>query len=119
MCVREQRHEKPEVFVLFISPETKSTLAIPISQLTVEAVRQQLAESNAAFSEQSTPEETQFTGRPKNHETQKMGPTERCAPVCGRVLRAATSRADSDHRRNHRHRDRSVRRDGGESEGRS
>jgi hypothetical protein len=97
--------EKSEALVLFISPKTKSTLAIPISQLTAEAVREQLAESNASFSERSTPEETQFTGRPKNDETQKMGPTGRCAPVCGRILRAAASRADSDHRRNHRRRD--------------
>jgi hypothetical protein len=82
--------EKSEAFVLFISPETKSTLAIPISLLTVEAVRQQLAESNAAFGEQSMPKGTQFTGRPKDHETQRIGPTERCAHVCGRVLRVSS-----------------------------
>jgi hypothetical protein len=35
--------------VLFISPKTRSTLGIPISRLTVDAVRRQLAESDAAF----------------------------------------------------------------------
>jgi hypothetical protein len=38
-----------ESIVLFISPQTRSTLGIRISRLTVEAVRVQLAESNAAF----------------------------------------------------------------------
>jgi len=41
--------EKMESIVLFISPQTRTTLGIPISRLTVEAVREQLAESNAAF----------------------------------------------------------------------
>ena len=67
--------EKSEAIVLFISPKTKSTLAIPISQLTVEAVREQLAESNAAFSERSTPEETQFTGRVESNESREIGRT--------------------------------------------
>jgi hypothetical protein len=35
--------------VLFISPETKTTLGVPLSRLTVEAVRKQIIESNAAF----------------------------------------------------------------------
>jgi hypothetical protein len=38
-----------ESIVLYISPQTKTTLGLPVSQLTVEAVREQLAESNAAF----------------------------------------------------------------------
>ena len=38
-----------ESIVLFISPQTKSTLGLPISGLTAEAVREQLAESYAAF----------------------------------------------------------------------
>jgi hypothetical protein len=42
-----------ESIVLFISPETRSTLGIPMSRLTVAAVREQLAESNAAFAEAS------------------------------------------------------------------
>jgi hypothetical protein len=42
---------KMESIVLFISPQTRTTLGIPMSRLTVEAVRQQLAESNAAFAE--------------------------------------------------------------------
>jgi hypothetical protein len=40
---------KIESGVLFISPQTRTTLGIPISRLTVEAVRRQLAKSNAAF----------------------------------------------------------------------
>lgn len=43
--------ETMESIVLFISPQTRSTLGIPISRLTIEAVREQLAESNAAFTE--------------------------------------------------------------------
>jgi hypothetical protein len=42
-----------ELIVLFISPQTRSTLGIPMSRLTVEAVREQLAESNVAFAEAS------------------------------------------------------------------
>jgi hypothetical protein len=34
-----------------MSPQTETTLGIPISRLTVEAVREQQAESNAAFTE--------------------------------------------------------------------
>jgi hypothetical protein len=41
-----------ESIVLYISPQTKTTLGLPVSQLTVEAVREQLAESNAAFTNQ-------------------------------------------------------------------
>jgi hypothetical protein len=40
---------KMESLVLFNSPRTRTTLAIPISHLTVEAVREHLAESDAAF----------------------------------------------------------------------
>jgi hypothetical protein len=40
-----------ESIILFISPQTRTTLGIPISRLTVEAVREQLAESNAGFTE--------------------------------------------------------------------
>ena len=40
---------KMESIVLFTSPQTKSTLALPSSRLTVAAVREQLAESDAAF----------------------------------------------------------------------
>ncbi|MGB8541498.1 MAG: hypothetical protein WCD49_07660 [Candidatus Acidiferrales bacterium] len=40
-----------ESVVLFISPQTRSTLGIPMSRVTVEGVRQQLAESNAVFAE--------------------------------------------------------------------
>ena len=54
--------EKTEMIVLFISRETKSTLGIPISRLTVEVVREQLAESNAAFGPRSVPEEAKFKG---------------------------------------------------------
>lgn len=40
-----------ESVVLFASPQTKTTLGIPISRLNVETVRQQLEESDAAFTE--------------------------------------------------------------------
>jgi hypothetical protein len=40
-----------ESVVLFISPRTRTTLGVPISRLTVRAVREQLAESDAAFNE--------------------------------------------------------------------
>jgi hypothetical protein len=46
-------HEIPgkvESIVLFTSPQTRSTLGLPSSHLTVEAVREQLTESDAAFS---------------------------------------------------------------------
>jgi hypothetical protein len=42
--------EGMESIVLFVSPQTRTTLGIPISRLTAEAVCDQLAESNAAFS---------------------------------------------------------------------
>src|ERR1700693_3871361 len=40
---------KMESLVLFVSPQTRTTLALPSSRLTVAAVREQLAESDAAF----------------------------------------------------------------------
>lgn len=40
---------KMESVVLFSSPRTKTTLGIPISRLTAEAVREHLAESDATF----------------------------------------------------------------------
>jgi hypothetical protein len=42
---------KVECIVLFTSPRTRSTLALPSSRLTVEAVREQLAKSDAAFND--------------------------------------------------------------------
>jgi hypothetical protein len=42
---------KLESVVLFNSPQTRTTLGIRISNLTVEAVREHLAESDAAFAE--------------------------------------------------------------------
>ncbi len=41
--------DKMESLVLFNSPRTRTTLAIPISHLTAQAVREHLAESDAAF----------------------------------------------------------------------
>ena len=43
--------KKMESIILFISPQTRTTLGIPMSRLTAEAVRNQLAESDAAFTE--------------------------------------------------------------------
>jgi hypothetical protein len=43
--------DKMESIILFISPQTRTTLGIPVSRLSVEAVREQLAESDAAFTE--------------------------------------------------------------------
>jgi len=40
---------KMESVILFISPRTRTTLGLTISRLTAEAVREQLAESDAAF----------------------------------------------------------------------
>jgi hypothetical protein len=40
---------KMESIVLFNSPRTRTTLGLPISRLTVEAVREHLAESDATF----------------------------------------------------------------------
>jgi hypothetical protein len=45
---------KLEAIVLFISPQTRTTLGLPASRLTVAAVREQLTESNAAFSQASS-----------------------------------------------------------------
>jgi len=42
---------KMESIILLISPKTRTTLGIPISRLTVEAVREQLAESSVGFTE--------------------------------------------------------------------
>ena len=41
--------KKMESVILFISPQSGTTLGIPISRLTVEAVSKQLAHSDAAF----------------------------------------------------------------------
>ena len=43
--------EGMETIVLFVSPQTRTTLSIPISCLTVGAVRRQIADSDAAFAE--------------------------------------------------------------------
>ena len=43
--------EEMESIILFVSPQTRTTLGIPISLLSVEVVREQLAESDASFSE--------------------------------------------------------------------
>jgi hypothetical protein len=43
-----------ESVVLFTSPRTRSTLALPSSQLTAAAVRQLLAQSDAAFNRASS-----------------------------------------------------------------
>ena len=43
-----------ESIVLFNSPRTRTTLGLPISRLTVEAVREHLAESDAAFAATGT-----------------------------------------------------------------
>jgi hypothetical protein len=40
-----------ESVVLFSSPRTRTTLSIPISRLTVEAVREHLAKSDATFAQ--------------------------------------------------------------------
>src|ERR1700693_6374165 len=45
---------KMESVILFNSPRTRTTLGIPISRLTVEAVREHLAESDAAFAAAGT-----------------------------------------------------------------
>jgi len=45
---------KLESIVLFISPQTRSTLGLPTSRLTVAAVREQLTESDAAFNQASS-----------------------------------------------------------------
>ena len=76
--------EKTEMIVLFISRETKSTLGIPISRLTAEAARKQLAESNAAFGKRSMPEETKFTGRSKRDSQRSRRHTARDASAFNR-----------------------------------
>ena len=47
--VLNETSERAELIVLFISPKTRSTLAIPVSCLTADTVREQLAESDATF----------------------------------------------------------------------
>ena len=47
--VLKEISNKMESVFLFISLRTRTTLGIPISRLTVEAVREHLAESDAAF----------------------------------------------------------------------
>jgi hypothetical protein len=47
--VLDEIRGRTELIVLFISPKTRSTLSIPISRLTVDAVREQMAKSDAAF----------------------------------------------------------------------
>lgn len=42
---------KMESIVLFTSPQTRSTLGLPSSLLTVATVREQLADSDAAFNQ--------------------------------------------------------------------
>jgi len=69
--------QKTEMIVLFISRETKSTLGIPISRLTVEVVREHLAESNAAFGAHSIPEKGKFEG------TSGLRPS---VPCCARLI---------------------------------
>jgi hypothetical protein len=49
--VMHQIPGKTEAIVLFTSPQTRSTLGLSSSRLTVEAVREQLAESAAAFNQ--------------------------------------------------------------------
>jgi hypothetical protein len=46
--------DKMESVILFNSPRTRATLGIPISRLTVDAVREHLAESDAAFAAAGT-----------------------------------------------------------------
>ncbi len=45
---------KLESVILFNSPRTRTTLGIPISRLTVDAVHEHLAESDAAFAAAGT-----------------------------------------------------------------
>lgn len=40
---------KMEIVVLFASPQTKTTLGLPLSRLTVAAVREHIAESDKLF----------------------------------------------------------------------
>jgi hypothetical protein len=49
--VQHKLHRELEPLLLFVSPRTRTTLGIPISRLTVRVVREQLAESDAAFNE--------------------------------------------------------------------
>ncbi len=46
--------KKMESLILFNSPRTRTTPGIPISRLTVEAVREHLAESDATFARAGT-----------------------------------------------------------------
>jgi hypothetical protein len=47
--VMKQISGEMESIVLFVSPQTRTTLALQSSRLTAAAVREQLAESDAAF----------------------------------------------------------------------
>ena len=49
--IQNENPKEMESHALFSSPQTKTTLVLPISRLTAEAVREQLAESNAAFTQ--------------------------------------------------------------------
>ena len=49
--VLKEALEGTESITVFISPKTRTTLCIPISHLSVEAVREQLAESDSYFRE--------------------------------------------------------------------
>ena len=51
MGVLKEIPDKMESVVLFVSPRTRTTLGLPISFLTVEAVREHLTESDAEFAE--------------------------------------------------------------------
>ena len=50
--------QKMESVILFVSPQTGTTLGIPMSRLNVDAVREQLAESNAAFAKHNPKRQT-------------------------------------------------------------
>ena len=45
---------KMESLILFNSPRTRTTLGIPLSRLTMEAVREHLPESDATFARAGT-----------------------------------------------------------------
>jgi hypothetical protein len=47
--VWDENHGRTEFVVLFVSTKTRSTLGLPISRLTVDAVREEIAKSDAAF----------------------------------------------------------------------
>jgi hypothetical protein len=51
LFVKNEIPGKMESIVLFTSPQTRSTLGLPSSLLTVAAVRELLAKSDAAFNQ--------------------------------------------------------------------